>query len=201
MKYAYALALLASFAFVSDASAMGHPEEILFEVTDTVGLPGFQTVTLSIQTGPGESFRGFDATFTGPLGQVNPIGMDTPFNDLNGFFGATDVSQDSQFLFNSGDVLSIGVSEDASFLTGAISGLALLDPPLSNPAAFVQLVIADGATLGSDIQVELAFDIGLPQPLSFQGSLDTIIGEIPEPSTMMLAGLGLIGFVSRRRRS
>src|SRR5262245_31559498 len=76
----------------------------------TTGLPGFRTVTVTAtSTVAGELIQGvdffggpiynMDLGFFGPMNQVNPSGQPTVFQDLNAFFGATPVAQDSQFLF------------------------------------------------------------------------------------------------------
>ena len=101
---------------------------LLIESVPTTDLPGFTTYTLSILTDQGESFRGVDAEIRGPLNQINPLGMPTVFSDQNGFFPlfGADFSQDSQFLFFSGDVLNIGAEESDTLLKAAISGIERL---------------------------------------------------------------------------
>ncbi len=192
MKYVFAL--VASLVLASNANA----GSIVAEVSDTVGLPGFSTVILSVQSDDGDSFRGIDATFTGALNQVQAAGFDTPFGNFNAFIPAS-AHQDSQFLFLGTEtgLLSIGVAETANSLGGAISGLANLDTPLANPAPFVRLVVPTGSSIGSDIQVEISGDLGQPEPFSYAGTLDGLI--VPEPTSLALLGLGLIGFVARRR--
>ena len=186
------LALIIALTLASNASAIQFPVDVI----DTVGVPGFKTVTISVLAEAGESFRGFDVTFNGPLGQVNPLGMDTVFNDLNGFFPPADVSADSQFTFNSADVLVIDPAENANLLTAAVSGLAALSLP--NPQPFVQLVLDDSVDpLGSDVQFDFAIDLGLANPFIRRGTVNELI---PEPTSLSMAGLALIGFVARRRR-
>ena len=199
----YLVALIVSLLLAANANAVS----ILIESTSTVGVLHSQTVTLSVLTEPGESFRGFDATFTGPLGQVNPLGFDTFFNDFNPFFFPNDVSQDSQFLFNSTDVLSIGMAEGPNLLTGAVSGLAALSLP--NPAPFVQLVLnehSEFGPLGCDILFDVRIDNGIGQGESFQGRLGEFMHLggydvcVPEPYSLALVGVVLVGGVSLRNR-
>lgn len=70
------------------------------EGVDTEGLPGFTTYTVN-GSATHAAIRGFTLTFEGAFNQVNPNGMATPFQDLNGQFQAIPVAQDTQFLFMS----------------------------------------------------------------------------------------------------
>ena len=72
------------------------------------------------------SINGIDITFAGAMNQVNPTGISTIFTDGKLFFGfvGADVSQDSQFLFHSGDILSIGAEEGPELLKAAITNIS-----------------------------------------------------------------------------
>lgn len=160
----------------------------------TPGLEGFETITFSFEAEEGEAFRGFDASFTGTINQLNPFGLETIFNNNNGAVigSGGQAEQDSQFLFGSSEVLSIGATESGAELSGAISGLAALG--LDNPAAFAQIVT--NAPVGVAVAVE--FDNGAGG-VAFGGTAADYLGEtIPEPSTCILAGLALVGFAARR---
>lgn len=168
-------------------------------IEPTPGLSGFTTFTFAIQSGAGESLRGVDAAVTGPLGQVNPLGVPTVFSDNNGvfpFIGA-DVRQDSQFLFDSGDVLSIGAVESAAGLSGAISGIASLGLP--NPVDFVQVVTDQPR----DVDYDFAFDLGGREPARFSGPLCELAGciDLHTPGGAVVvettSAPGLPGFVTR----
>lgn len=176
--------------FVASAS-VANAGALTAEAVDTPDLPGFQTITFSYEAAEGESFRGFDASFTGTINQVNPFGvLATIFTDNNVAFPAPAVpAQDSQFLFASGDVLQIGAEEGAGILKGAISGLNQLG--LDNPAAFAQIVTDSPV----DVAVAIEFDNGAGGE-SFGGSVQDYL--VPEPSTCLLAGLALVGFAARR---
>lgn len=167
------------------------------EPMPTVDMPGFTTYTFSIETQPGEILRGVDATVRGPLNQVNPLSTTTIFNDSNGFFSfvGADVSQDSQFLFTSSEVLFIGAEESDTLLKAAISNLASLGLP--NRAPFVQIV----TDMPDCIDYEFAFDLGGNEPVVFQGgSLFLTPDEcVPEPTAALLATLMLVMYSAQRR--
>lgn len=137
----------------------------------TPGLPGHCTYLLSYLREPGEEFRGFEATFSGDIHQVNPFGiLSTVFTDNNSTLSAlgTSVLQDSQFLFRSGDVFSISTAESDTVLKGAISGLSRLDLP--NPTPFAQVV-----TQYDEASFSLAVDSG-QGPDFYGGALMSNLG-------------------------
>ena len=172
---------------------------------DTDGLLGFATIEIFVQTSPGESFRGIDVSITGPMNQVQAAGNPTPFGNFNAFI-PDDFHKDSQFLFlgNEPGLLSIDVSEDGNSLKGAISGLANLDPPLTNPVPIARLVInlptdpLNPLPFGHDIHLDIAVDIGLPEPHRVNAFLHELC--FPEPTTLMLTSLGLVLLCGFRRR-
>lgn len=155
------------------------------------------TVILSVNLEPGESFRGFDTQFDGDVSNENPFGaLATVFNDNNAVFAndaSVDLSRDSQFLFTSGDILSIGAEEGPGLLKGAISGIQNLGL-VETTIPFVQIATSDP----SAVNVRLSMDLGGAEPFVPDGStLQDFI--IPEPSTALLAGLALVGFAARRK--
>lgn len=131
----------------------------------TPGMPGYCTYFLSYETNPfgqdlGEELRSFSATFSGDIHQVNPFGViPTIFTDSNHFFPfdtpAKSVLQDSQFLFQSDDVLTLGKAESNALLMGNIYGLSRLDLP--NPTPLAQVVTRNS----SDVSMSLLVDNGL----------------------------------------
>lgn len=176
-------ALFAATASVASAASLQIDE------APTPDLDGYTTFTLSIVLDAGETFRGVDATFDGPMNQVNPFASATIFNDFNNTLfppAGADPAQDSQFSFASTDVLSIGTEESATSLVGALSGLP--------DFAETTIQFAQIASIPNDVTYRLAFDLGGPEPALFEGVLG-----IPEPSTALLAGLALAGFVARRK--
>jgi hypothetical protein len=148
-------------------SGVAHAAGLAIDSDLTPGIIGYSTFTFSLRADPGESFRGVDATFTGPMNQVNPVGTPTIFTDANVFFPfvGADPRQDSQFLFHSSTLLQIGAQESSTRLKAAISGLS--DNGLPNPAPFAQIVTNNP----SNINVGLAFDLGGSKPVTFAGSL------------------------------
>lgn len=176
---------LVAALFVASASVAN--AGMLLGTTDFESTEDGQVFTLSIFAEEGQSFRGIDASFTGEMNQQLAAGMATPFTNFDAFLpngGATD----SKFLFASGDVLAIGVEESPTSLVGAISGLA--QAGLSNPAEFARIVVPEGGS----VEYRLAVDLGGADAEIFTGVLG-----IPEPSTAILAGLALVGFVARRK--
>jgi hypothetical protein len=104
--------------------------------TPTTDLPGFTTWTLRATTDAG-GIQGIDATFTGPMNQVNPAGNASIFEDANLFFGfvGASVDQDSQFHWPSGDVVVARSGESTSGLDrlspGQLVGTLRLPSPRS----------------------------------------------------------------------
>ncbi|TWU00423.1 hypothetical protein Pla108_13740 [Botrimarina colliarenosi] len=131
--------------------------------------PDYRMITLSYETVGDEVFRGFDATFTGEMWQNTPFGLSTIFADNNILVYTSDaiINRDSQFLFNSREVVSAGVAESNTLLTGRISGLEALNRP--NPFPFAVIVTNNPA----DVAINLQIDNG-QGGLDFGGSLDDV---------------------------
>lgn len=130
----------------------------------------------------GESFTGsfsFDNASLISSGTENINVSNLAFNFLNTSF--------SQVQFD-------GDAPSATFEDGVFSGLSW-NYNSTNPD--VQFSFVSGFTDASDAYV--AFDTGL----GTSGSGDVIYAPVPEADTyaMLLAGLGILGFVSRRRQA
>ena len=162
------------------------------QIENTPGMPGYWTHTLFLQMDPGATLRGVDATFFGPMNQVNPAGNGTVFTDANVFFPfvGADPRQDSQFLVPSSSVLTIGAAESDTLLRAAISGLA--DNGLPNPAPIARLV----TPILGNVDFYLAIDTGASQPTIIRSSLNDFL--IPEPASAVLSIVLCIGCASRR---
>lgn len=183
MKNFVAIALAGLFAGTASAQVTVSIEEIATE-----GIEGSTTYVFSVNSagGPITSLQGdFNAD---AIGQVNPLGMATVFNDLNGFFGADAVSADSQFRFASSSLLIGASSESSSNLNAAFTFPGTADFGSSTELAHVAL---SDSLLGT---YEIGAVVG--------GQLQLVSGTfgVPEPASLGLlaAGAGLVGF--RRRR-
>ena len=93
--------------------------------------------------------------------QVNPNGVGTVFSDHNEMIDAigSDSRHDSQFLFNTSDVLSILADESDAGLQAAFAGFQ----PLGTTFDFAQIVVPDG------------------EEVSFRGQLGFSLEEVELP--------------------
>lgn len=152
---------------------------ILGSAAPTPGLAGHTTYTLSLQTdvadvGALDFLGGRDVGefgFFGPMHQVHPSDVGTVFSDQNGVIDAFggDSRQDSQFLFQSSDILSIRPGESDESLQAAFAGFE----SFGTDFAFAQIVVHDGAEVSFNGQ--LAYrdpDLDLPVQ-SFAGVVGT----------------------------
>jgi len=169
------------------------------------GAPELTTYTLTATSDAGNiiGFNFFDAVdgsvgIFGPLSQRSPFGANTVFNNISEgqYTGAgQDISQDTHFLIDPADGIAVQSSEDDSSLRGAFNFDAVNGAAAGPSLAFAQVVLPNGLSGTFSGFFTVATPTGnILEPVS------GVIGFIPEPSTLALAGLGLIGFVSRRRR-
>lgn len=160
---------------------------------------GGTTWTIGLEATEGEVIFGVDAEFVGDLGQVNPLGMATPFQNLNGFFGDRGASEDSQFLFNS-DQLSppaLAVEDAPNRLAAAITNLPGATQSDGRSVQLAQIALGpNGADYRFSIDVRDQSGAAIGNP-----TLSGSIPDIPEPATMGLLGLAMVGLLGLRRRS
>jgi hypothetical protein len=122
------------------------------ELMPTIGRPGFGTYRITATSNLGSVVA---ADFTqassfgifGPLGQVHPGGEQTVFTNLNSSFGAADPAQDSQFLINSDDVLSLFTEESENSLHGAFAFIGDRQFTAGQSLPFVQLSTSDASAV------------------------------------------------------
>ncbi len=138
----------------------------------TMDMPGFTTWTVNATSDVGP-INGIDITFTGAMNQVNPAGQPSIFTNANGFFSfvGADVSQDSQFLFDSGDILQVGTAEGAELLKAAITNISSHTGGAMS-VDFAQIVIANGGSVDFAAQ----FDDGRGMAIAVNS---TIPGAVP----------------------
>jgi len=159
---------------------------------------GFSTYILSLTSSAGNvaSFEGLfldGNAFEGNLAQQSLGGgtVTSPTTDLN---GAIDVALDSQFLFGSADLLAATAPFESP---NSLGGVFTLNAGARQPTLeFVQIVAPVGEEIAYNFRIGEAIG-ATANSQDFSGVLGFVI---PEPTTLALAGLGLCGLLSTRRR-
>lgn len=176
----------------------------------TPGLPGFQTVTVTMTMENGDYIVGYDGTFIGPMNQVNPFMMATIFKDNNTMFPfwpappGTPVLQDSQFLFKTTTADPV----NGVLTVGSAEGLALLDanfamkggranPSAGPTVAIAQLVVPAGLPPSAVIGYIVPQDSWILARPAVGDLYKELV--IPEPATLSLLALGAAVLLRRRR--
>ena len=160
----------------------------------TVGLAGHTTYTVTMTTDVGV-ITGMDSSVDGPaINHVNPAGFPTGYMNYNAFFGAVDVSQDSQFLFMTGTA------------DGQVASGRELEGPTLLSCAFAFMGGVGSSLAGPSLEM---LQVCMPDDVASTASgLMLIDGQevdfnpfvIPEPASLALLGMGGLGVLLRRKR-
>ena len=162
----------------------------------TPGLAGYRTWTVTLSTDV-DLLSTVDAKFNSAvMNQVNPFGvLATIFQDNNAAFPSVpaNVLQDSQFSFNSTTEALLVVPapttlESSTQLSSAFTGFT---PFVSRAIAQIVIPTTEVAT----------YDITGVTRDNTEYRLQGTISAVPEPSSIVLAGLGIVGLLFWRRRS
>lgn len=188
--FAFAAAIaLACFTMNSSKAA------IMLNIDTAVG-PTNTVYTLNFSASEGvvagfEGLLGGGNGFDGPLVQQLAGGsLPTPTTDFNALI---DEASDSQFLIGNAQILAATAPfESDRTLGGAFS---LQAAARGQSLDMIQIVAANGASVNYNFQVSEAIGAG-SQSTPFSGVLG-----IPEPTSLALFGLGMVGLVGRRRRN
>lgn len=176
-----------------------------FVATETIAAPGHLVYTITITNNTGAD----------SVGAMWGFGIDPDQGIPGGFgFGTTNVIDGAALLASVTATSSDGYFVTLRDITGA--GAQLVQPYV-DPAccSYVDplLMYAAAQPVGSygfaDHTINLAFTLGKNGVLRYGEStvlgyeLAMVMGAVPEPETyaMFMAGLGLMGFIARRRKS
>jgi len=174
----------------------------------TTGAAGFLTYTLKATSDAGNiiGFNFFDAAdpsfgILGLLSQRAPFGANTVFDNVaEAQYSAAgdDISQDTHFLIDPADGIPVNASEDGTKLIGAFNFDAANSATAGPMLTFAQVVLPEDET-GT---YKGFFTVATSSAGNILEQVSGTIGgtTIPEPSTYVLAGMGLIGIVALRRR-
>jgi hypothetical protein len=171
-------------------------------------LAGFTVDTLTAKSSdPTDKLVGFDFVgdgtsrgFFGAMNQINPFGLPTIFTDNNAVIPAAggQVDQDSQFKMASASGISVNTSESASKLQGAFNLSAANAGAATNQWIFAQIVRPNAGT----VQYTGAITVHPATGDDFLGLVSGTLpaAVIPEPATMSLLGLAMVGGLGFFRR-
>ena len=175
------------------------------EVMPTMGVPGMTTYRISATSDLG-NIIGFDFTEVGSYGifgelnQVNPVGEATVFNDLNSAFGSHDTSEDTQFLLNSADVISLFNAESSTSLHSVFTFTGDDQAAAGRVLPFVQIATSDDSSVslkGSAItmrpngqMVDQVFEVNLSDiPVGAAPVVELLPIPEPEPPVVVTTPL------------
>lgn len=196
MKYlALPAAALCLFATQTRAATVN----VTTSSIETPDLSGYETWTVSLST-PDGLLIGFDATFTADtMNQVNPNGVSTVFNDSNAFFSfvGAEAAQDSQFLFNTGDLTVAPATSDENnqLLTSAFSLTGGPGSPLASSSIDIAQIVLPTGTSASFVGEIVVYDTVNTTQLP----ATNVTATIPEPGSLALLSIGGLALLRRRR--
>jgi hypothetical protein len=133
--------------------------------------------------------------FFGPMNQLNPAGQATVYSDNNVLITALggNPKQDSQFIVTTGSVVvPAGFAEEGSNI---LQGIWAHSAPVGNTFDLAQLVIPNGAAATVNFRGTIAtLENNQLVDNNVSGSV-----PIPEPASLALIAIGLVGFIARKR--
>jgi hypothetical protein len=174
----WTLRCLAALAGISLIFRVGCGALVLTtEVIPIPGLDGFQTYQITATSDFGNVVA-FDFSrlgsygIEGPLHQINPYGQPTIYN--NPGIGDYDPLRDTQFLFNSNDVLSLFPEESESYMHGAFSFIGDRQLTIGNSVPFVRIATDSAA----DVRLKGSFVVRRPNDEYVEYLVDSRLSDI-----------------------
>ena len=181
------------------------------EIAGTLSAPQFNSA-LGTLTGVSWSITGAIASVIGVENDSGSTITGSAFTnvefDLTSALLSLDASPDFS-IFASTGLVSLGVGASALFpvtATATITGVEAVSSAFIGGSLvdvlYLTMTSFGGNGFGGDITISQATDAGISFSLTYEYSTDPTVSEVPLPAAapLMLAGMGLFGFVAKRRR-